>query len=363
MHNPGFNRGPVGTGAYRFVEWKSDELIHLGRNSDYYRGAPLYHDYYFRIIPDPLTQEVEFRGGAVDAYAPQPHQVARYRADPTYRAFSSVGSGYTYIGYNNRNPLFADPRVRRALGMAIDTDAVIRHLLYGEGQRTTGPYPRNTRWYDPAVRALPHDPAAAAQALAELGWKPNADGWLERDGRVFEFNLITNNGNPLRKAVLTIAQNAWQRIGVKCNTEVFEWAVFLEDFINPAHFDAVILGWSMGPDPDLYQLWHSSQTGPNQLNFVGYRNPAADALIESIRREYDPVRQQQLARRLHALIAADQPYTFLYAPRATRVLDRKIVMLGDDGNPRAPRPARSGDPFFFMNRWIKRAGGAALAPG
>jgi ABC-type transport system substrate-binding protein len=83
----------------------------------------------------------------------------------------------------------------------------------------------------------------------------------------------------VRKAVMTIAQNAWRKIGVKCNTQVFEWAVFLQDFVNKNNFDALVLGWNMDAGADLYQLWHSSQSQPNQLNFVGYSNPEADRLI------------------------------------------------------------------------------------
>ena len=353
MRDSEFNRNPIGAGAFKFREWRSDEVIHLVRNDDYWEGPPKYHDFYYRVIPDPLTQEVEFRTGAIDAYAPLPHQAARYQHDTRYQAFSSLGFSYTYIGYNLDNPLFADKRVRRALGMAINTDEIIKYVLYGQGERTTGPYPKNTDWYDPSVKPLPYDPDQAARILQELGWKRNDAGLLEKDGKVFEFNLITNNGNPLRKAIMTIAQNDWRRLGIKCNTQVFEWAVFLEDFIDPRKFDAVVLGWSMGIDPDLYQIWHSSQTGPKQLNFVGYKNPQADELILRIRREYDVARQRELTHELHRLIADDQPYTFLYAPRGTTVLDKKIVVVKADGAYAPITPARSGDVFFDFNRWRK----------
>ena len=348
-----FNRNPIGTGPFSFVEWQSDELIHLKRNEDYWEPSALYSNYHYRVVPDPLTQEVEFRSGSIDTYTPQPHQVARYKEDDSYQAYSSLGFGYTYIGYNNRRPLFADPRVRRALGMALDIDAIIEYVMYGQGERTTGPYPKNTNWYDHGVEPIPYDPQRARRLLEELGWRENSDGWLEKDGKVFEFNLITNNGNLLRKAVMTIAQNAWRKIGIKCNTQLFEWAVFLQDFINPGDFDAVILGWSMGVDPDLYQLWHSSQSGQNQLNFVGYDNPQADALIERIRKEYNPVGQRQLAHELHQVIAADQPYTFLYAPLTTRVLDQKIVMVDESGEYAPISPSKSGDIFYHFNRWKK----------
>ncbi|MFQ5682307.1 MAG: ABC transporter substrate-binding protein [Candidatus Binatia bacterium] len=353
MRDSEFNRHPVGTGPFSFIEWQSDELIHLKQNKDYWEGPPQYENYYYRVIPDPLTQEVEFRTGAVDAYSPLPHQVARYRRNDAYQSYSSLGFGFSYIGYNNRREIFKDRRVRQALGMAINVDEIIRYVLYGEGERTTGPYPKNTEWYDRSVKPVPYDPEGAQRIFRELGWKKNAEGWLERDGKIFEFNLVTNNGNLIRKAIMTIAQNNWRRIGVKCNTQLFEWAVFLQDFINTGDFDAVILGWSMGVDPDLYQIWHSSQSGPHQLNFVGYKNPKADALIVHIRREYNHAVQQKLAHRLHQVIAEDQPYTFLYEALGTQVLDKKIVMSNADGTYSKLKPTKSGNVFFYFNRWKK----------
>jgi ABC-type transport system substrate-binding protein len=348
-----YNRAPVGTGPFRFVEWQGDELIKLARNEDYWDGPPEYRDYYFRIIPDPLTKELEFRAGSIDTYLLQPFQVQRFQASPRYRTLSGLGSGYTYIGYNNRLPLFADRRVRRALGMAINVDEIIRYVMYGEAERTTGPYPKQTDWYDHNVPPLAYDPEAALHILESLGWRKNEQGLLEKNGRIFEFNLITNHGNLIRKAILSVVQNSWQRIGVKVNTQVFEWAVFLEDFVNPGRFDAVILGWQMDVDPDLHAIWHSSQSGRNQLNFVGYKSDAADGIIEKLRQEYDREKQVELARELHRVIAADQPYTFLYAPVTTRALDRKIVMVSEAGDFLPPRASEGGDVFFYFNRWRK----------
>jgi peptide/nickel transport system substrate-binding protein len=353
-------RHPVGTGPFRFAEWQPDEYIHLQRNEDYWKPPAEYSDVYFRVIPEYVTQEVEFRSGAIDYYAALPHQVARYRDDPRYQSISSITAAYTYIGYNLRNPLFQDVRVRRALGMAIDVDELIRYVLYGEAERVSGPFYKNTPFYDPETPPLPYDPEGAKRLLAEAGWTPGPDGILQKDGKRLEFKLITNNGNLQRKAVMTIAQNAWRRIGIDVRTQAFEWTVFLEDFVNSLQFDAVVLGWSGGAlDPDKYQLWHSSQTGPYQLNFVGYRNPEADDLILRIRREYDPEVQRRLCHRLHRIIAADQPYTFLYAPRTTRVLDRKIVIV--DRDPQAPGGERyrkiyatkSGEITYWFERWRK----------
>ncbi|NNL87344.1 MAG: peptide ABC transporter substrate-binding protein [Myxococcales bacterium] len=354
-----FNRSPVGTGAFRFGYWRTDEVIYLTRNDTYWNGPPEYRELYIRVIPDPVAREVEFRAGAADIYDAQPHQAARYLKDPAYQPFTSLGLGYSYIGYNIRRPPFDDPRVRRALGMAIDTEQIIEYVLYGEGEHITGPYPIQSDWYNPDVAPIPYDPEGALALLAEAGFEKNAAGWLERNGKEFSFQLITNNGNPQRKAILTIAQNAWQKLGVRCETRVFEWSVFLKDFVNTAEFDAVVLGWSLSPlDPDLYQIWHSSQTGPQQLNFVGYENAKVDDLIVSLRREYDRDRQIAMSRELHAQIAQDQPYTFLFVGRSTTVVDRKIVMTirderGEVTGYEPIRPTPTGQLSYFFNRWTK----------
>jgi len=357
MRDSAFNRHPIGAGAFRFVSWSSDEEIVLARFDDYWEGPAEYRDYVYRVLPDVFIQELEFRAGTIDSYGAEPHQVARYKKDPRYQPFSRLGSGYTYIGYNLRQPMFQDVRVRRALGMAVDVEQIIRYLLYGEGERVTGPYPRTTPWYDRSVKPLPYDPAAAARLLDEAGWHLGADGIRAKEGSRLAFTLITNHGNAQRKAIGTIVQDQWRKIGVDCSFQLFEWAVFLKDFINPGRFDACILGWSMGRDFDLYQLWHSSQTHPQQLNFVGYANPKADRLIEELRRTYDEATQTRLARRLHRVIAADAPYTFLFAPRGTTVLDKRIVVVrhNPDGSERYERirPTKSGEIGFYFNRWRK----------
>jgi len=359
MRDADFNRHPIGTGPFRFVSWSSDEEIVLARFDDYWEGPPEYRDYVYRILPDVFIQELEFRAGTIDSYGAEPHQVARYKKDARYQPFSRLGTGYTYLGYNLRQPMFQDVRVRRALGMAVDVEQIIRYLLYGEGEQVSGPYPRTTPWYDPEVGSLPFDPAAAGRLLDEAGWRVGEDGIRAKDGQRLAFTLITNHGNAQRKAIGTIVQDQWRKIGVDCAFQLFEWAVFLKDFINPGRFDACILGWSMGNDFDLYQLWHSSQTHPQQLNFVGYANPEADALIEQLRRTYDEPTQTRLARRLHARIAADAPYTFLFAPRGTTVLDRRIVVVrrlaGGREQYEPIRPTKSGEIGFYFNRWRKLA--------
>ena len=359
MRQSAFNRRPVGCGPFVFREWRSDQFIFLDRFEDYWEGPPNYRSYAYRIIPDLLTQEMEFYAGTIDSYGVQPYQAERLGRDPRFQSFSGTSFSYAYIGYNLRRPPFDDRRVRRALSMAIDVDKIIRHVLYDQGERTTGPFLKQTDFYNPAVEPPPFDPAAALALLAEAGWRPGAGGRLEKEGRPLQFTLISNSGNDTRRSILAIAQDSWKQLGIDVRTDLVEWSVFIKERVNKLDFDALVLGWSMGIDPDLYQIWHSSPSGPHQLNFVGYRNPEADNLILKIRQEYDHERLVGYCRRLHALIAHDQPYTFLYVPRWTAILDKRIVIreTDPDGRERYRRitPTKTGNHMFDFNRWIKLA--------
>jgi ABC-type transport system substrate-binding protein len=300
---------------------------------------------------------MEFYAGTVDSYSVQPYQVARLRTDPLFQSFSGLSFGYTYIGYNMRREPFNDRRVRLALGMAIDVDKIIKYVLYGQGERITGPFPKQTDYYDKKIPPVPYDPQGALRLLTEAGWKRNAEGWLEKNGKRLSFTLITNSGNDIRKSILAIAQDAWKQIGVDVSTDLLEWSVFIQERVNKLDFDAIVLGWSMGIDPDLYQIWHSSQTHPNQLNFVAFKNKAADDLIVKIRQEYDHQKLVADCHRLHDIIAEEQPYTFLYVGKWTAVLDKRIVIktVGNEGQTVYEKitPTKTGNFMFYFNKWIK----------
>jgi ABC-type transport system substrate-binding protein len=357
LRQSAFNRRPIGCGPFVFREWKSDQYIVLRRFEGYWEGPPNYDKYVYRVIPDLLTQEMEFYAGTVDTYSVQPHQVARLKRDERYQHFSGLSFGYSYIGYNMRRKPFEDRRVRMALGMAVDVDKIIKYVLYGQGERITGPFVKQTDFYNHNIEPLAYDPEGALKLLEEAGWTPNQEGWLEKEGKRLQFTLITNSGNDLRKAVMAIVQDAWRQIGIDVRTDLLEWSVFIQERVNKLDYDALVLGWSMGIEPDLYQIWHSSQSDPYELNFVGFANAEADDLIVKIRQEYDRAHQVTLCHDLHEIIAHEQPYTFLYVGKWTAILDKRIVIKDVDaqGNVTYKKitPTKTGNYTFHFNKWIK----------
>ncbi len=326
-----FNRRPIGTGPFRFVEWVTDERITVEANPKYFDGKPYLDRIIYRIIPETSLSEMELLTGGIDSYSVWPFQFQRMKEVPFLNIYTQPSLGYTYVGYNLKNPLFQDKRVRQALTYAINREEIVQYVLYGLGVVANGPFPPQFWYSNPNVKPLPYDPAKARQLLAEVGWKPNSEGILEKDGKPFRFKLITNSGNETRRDVGVLVQRALKEIGIDVKFEFYEWSVFLKNFINIKAFDACILGWSLSPDPDAYQIWHSSQIEKG-FNFVSYRNPEVDRLWEEGRREYDIEKRKAIYWRINELMAEDQPYTFLYVPLGIMALQKKLVLVEKEPN-------------------------------
>jgi len=334
INTTAFNRKPIGTGPFRFVEWVTDEKIVVEANPRYFEGRPRLDRIIYRIIPETSLSEMEVLTKGIDYSGLFPHQFQRMRRIPFLRAYSQPSLGYTYIGYNHKNPLFQDRRVRLALTHAINREEIVQYVLYGLGTVATGPFPNHLWYCNPHVKPLPYDPKKARELLGESGWKDtDGDGILDKEGKPFRFTLITNSGNETRRDVGVLVQRQLREIGIDVKFELYEWSVFLKNFINARHFDACILGWGLSVDPDAYEIWHSSQIEKG-FNFISYKNPEIDRLWEEGRREYDIEKRKKIYWRIHELMSEDQPYTFLYVPLGISVLQKKFFLVEKDGSGR-----------------------------
>ena len=332
INTTAFNRRPVGTGAFRFVEWVTDEKIVVEANAQYFEGRPLLDRIIYRIIPETSLSEMEILTQGIDYSGIYPHQYRRISQIPFLKAYSQPSLGYTYIGYNQKHAIFQDKKVRQALTHAINREEIVQYVLYGLGAVASGPFPNHLWYSNPNVKPLPHNPQKARLLLAEAGWKDtNGDGILDRDGKPFRFTLITNSGNETRRDVGVLVQRQLRELGIDVTFELYEWSVFLSNFINVKHFDACILGWGLSVDPDAYEIWHSSQIEKG-FNFISYRNSEIDRLWEEGRKEYDIEKRKRIYWRIHELMAEDQPYTFLYVPLGISTLQRKFSLAERDGS-------------------------------
>lgn len=329
-----FNRKPVGTGPFKFAEWKTNQFVRVARNEDYFKGLPHLDGIVFRTLPDPLTLRLAFETRQVDFWSADPWAVGSFRADERFTLFTSPSNSYNYVGWNLRRPMFQDLRVRRALAHAVNIDQMIRYILYGYGTQSTGIFTPEMWFFNPRVRPLAYDPESARQLLDEAGWVPGEDGIRVKDGQRFAFTLITNNGNVIRSDIATLVQENLRAVGIEVTVEMYEWAVFLKRFVNQGEFDAVVLGWALGQGFDQFQIWHSSQAEPERLNMVGYQSKEADRLLESVREEFDRDEIIRQCGELQQLIYDDQPYLFLFVPEGTSVMWKdafRVKRPGPDG--------------------------------
>ncbi|MBI2889390.1 MAG: peptide-binding protein [Nitrospirae bacterium] len=320
------NRCPIGTGPYKFCEWRTDEKVVLEANPDYFEGRPHIQRYIYRVIPDQAVQFLELRRESVDSMGLRPDQYRAYDVFfEAYRKYRYPSFSYTYLGFNLRKPMFQDRRVRLAVARAIDKDELIEGVLMGLGRAATGPFPPMSWAYDPGIEDFAYDLEEARRLLDEAGWKDSdGDGIRERDGVPFRFEVMTNQGNKTRELTAQVLQQQLRRIGLDVKIRIVEWSAFIQHFVEPRAFEVVILGWSLGRDPDQYLIWHSSQDGEGKYNFVGYRNEEADALWVKGRTTFDKAEREKTYRRIHRLIHDDLPYVFLYYPEATPVVHRRF---------------------------------------
>ena len=159
----------------------------------------------------------------------------------------SITNSYTYLGYNLENPLFQDARVRRALTYAIDKQEIVDVVLLGLGEPANVPYKPGTFWVNENVPVLGYDPDRARALLAEAGWSDSdGDGLLDKDGKSFSFDIITNQGNELREKTATIIQHRLKAIGVEVGVRIIEWSAFINNFIDKKDFEAVVLPGQSG---------------------------------------------------------------------------------------------------------------------
>lgn len=325
-----FNRFPVGTGPYKFKEWRTGQKIELESNADYFAGRPYIDKYIYQIIPDQSVQLLALKTHTIDMMSLTADMYAKETNAPEFEQsinkFRYPSFSYTYLAYNLNNPLFKNTRwTRQALSYAINRQEIIDGTLQSMGTICTGPFPNRSWAYNSEVRPYPYDPEKARKMLESIGWKDtNNDGYLEKNGRKFEFTILTNQGNKERELAATIIQEQLKKIGVKVNVRILEWSTLIHHYVDKKSFDAILLGWNMTPDPDCFDIWFSEKTKEGEYNFISYKNPQVDILLTLGRKTFDQEERLKIYHKVHALIADDQPYAFLYVRDSLVAVDKRF---------------------------------------
>ncbi len=328
INNTFFSRNPIGSSYYKLDNWISGQQVTLNANENSISGPPLIKKLTSRIIPDTSSQFLELTADNIDLMNINPIQYqrvfpAKKDLQSKIELYKELGNGYTYLGFNLRKAPFNDIKVRQALNYAIDKEEVIKGVLLGLGESISSPYKPGTRWNNPNLNPYPYKPKKALKLLNEAGYIKNSKGILLKDGKPLKFEIITNQ-NKQREMTAVLIQRRLQEIGVEVSIRVIEWASFVNRFIKTGDFDVVVLGWSLSLDPDQYNIWHSSQQGPGQFNFLGYSNKNVDKLLEVGRKELNLLKREKIYHEFSKYLLEDSPIVYLYAGYSLSAIHKRV---------------------------------------
>jgi len=351
-----FNRLPVGAGPYRLVELDEQRAL-LRANPRYFGATPFIETIelrFFRTEQEAFAaltrseiQGLAFTGASALADVNLPRGIVRRQA---------LLDGYTALSFNLRDGLLTDLGVRRALATALDKDALIASALAGKVMRLDTPIlhgwwaeTSDVSWYEPDV-------ARAMAQLDALGYVPGADGVRVRDGQPLVFPLLTDN-SPVRRAVAEEIARQWSAIGVRIVIEPVE-PPEMQRRLEAREFTIALHGWQrLGSDPDVFELWHSSQADRGR-NYAGLADATIDELLASARKIYDIVDRAELYREFQERWVELAPGIILYQP----ILFHATV--ADLGDTIAVPPDAAASPhlligregrFVNVNRWYLRS--------
>lgn len=321
-------KSPIGSGPFKFVEWVDGQYVKVEAFDDYHEGRPYLDTLTYKIVTDADQLLTQLNTGDVH-YSLVPstdlETVQEWESQGQLKIESGLALSYTYLGYNLRNPLFEDKTVRQALTHAIDRETIVESVMNGDGEVAHFPEsPLSWAYDDSNAPKFEYDPEKAKALLEEAGWTPGADGILEKDGQKFEFELKTNQGNKVREDIAVVVQQQLKEIGITVTPNIMEWSAFLADVNPPAwKFDAIILGWSLGTDPDPSGIFHTKEIEEG-LNFINYSNPEADELMDLNMSTMDQDERKEYIVQVNNIIAEEQPYTFLYYPNVHRAMPANL---------------------------------------
>lgn len=296
-----YGRNPVGTGPFRFVEWRAGDSITLARYDGYFKGAPRAERAVFRVIPEDASRAIALETGEADiVYDVNPVDFANLSALPDVNGYQTEGLTTFYMGFNMAKAPYDNKLVRQAINLALDVVGATNAAFRGYATPADGPLPPTVMFANRNLRGYGYNQAEARRLLAQAGY-PNG----------FRTTIWTNN-NPIRVMYAEIFQENLRQVGIETTIEVMEFAPYLDRTARGEH-DMFMLGWvTVTGDADygLYSLFHSSQFG-DAGNRTFYKNAEVDRLLDIGKTNPNADERQRAYFRAQELITEDAPWVFL----------------------------------------------------
>ena len=309
-NSPSNSKPPPGSGPFILAAIDSGEKVTLKANANYFEGKPPLPGLVFKIVPDAMVRVLEFKKGAIDFMQNdiEPDMLPWLKKNTGAEIAVDQGTTFQYIGINLTHPILKQVKVRQALALAIDRDAIIRHLLKDTGTAASGLLAPINWAYHGTVRRWSHDPERAKALLDEAGYRdPDGDGALPR----FRLSFKTTNID-LRRRIAEALKEQLLKVGIELEIRSYEWGTFFSD-VKQGNFHLYSLAWVGVMDPDIqYQIFHSASVPPNGDNRGRYSNAEIDRLLEQGRIAADESERKLIYSQVQKILAEDLPYVPLW---------------------------------------------------
>jgi len=324
------NKTIVGSGPYKLERYDQGQSIVLVKNKDWwgkdlnwFKGKYNFERIRFRFIKDENIALEALKKGEIDFFEGLTAEGYMKKAvGPEWgktvfkvKTENLSPKSYGFIGWNLRRELFQDKNVRHALQLLMNRDEMNKKFRFNMDTPASGPWYSQSEYADPKVKPVPYDPKKAVELLKKAGWEDrNKDGILEKDfnGKTREFRFTLSYANKDSEKYWIMYQSDLRKVGIDMKLQVLEWNTFLKN-LDEGNFDASALAWSAGSvHVDPKQIWHSSTAVKGGSNFIGYKNPEVDKLIDQARQELDKQKRIPILRKVYRMIAEDYPYGFLF---------------------------------------------------
>lgn len=326
------NKTVVGAGPYKFKSWDRGKKISLERRDDWWgfqipdlKNRFNFKTITYRIVKDDAVAFEMLKKGEIDFMELTAEQYVQKTKGPEWgkklikeQVENKQPKGYGYIGWNLRRPLLQDKDLRLALAMLINRPLMNEKFRFNLSLEQPGPIYVTSEYANPNVKPVPFDPKKALELLKSKGWDDkDKNGVLEKmvDGKSVELRLTLLTASEESMKYMTMIKEEAKKVGVDIDLRVLEWSTFMK-LIDEEKFDAVALSWGAGTvNVDPKQLWHSSSAVKGGSNFVGYKNPEADKLIDQARMELDKKKRLPILHKFYELVANEHPYAWLFSPK------------------------------------------------
>lgn len=317
------NKKPVGNGPYKFVEWRPAERVVLEISPTYYGTKPKMKRIVMSITPSQAVAMVKAETGEADMVTIPESDIARMKTKRNLNVYVYDRAAFDCILYNLKTPYFSDKRVRQAMTYAINKQAIVNGIYKGVAKAAEGSYHPRLWAYSSNVPKYSYSLTKAKQLLDQAGWKVGRGGIREKNGKKFEFVLLTNKGNIMREKLIVVVQTQLRLIGVKAQPRILEWNTFLNKYVDTGKFDAYVGGFSTALDGDQTAFYHSDREKAF-FNKGGYSNKRVDELLDNAKLIFNQAEQKKMYAEVQKIVAEDQPMTFICYRRNAVVLNKRV---------------------------------------